>query len=152
MNEYQEMRERQQEEFNTLPIGAAFSNEQFTEMFRKWGLDADNPDDLKKVASLCAGTFIQKKDVPTLKEMSARHKKELEDAIAADYTGDGFIYQMFLYELNNHEYGYTGDTEETLDALGYTADDILADTRLTRGLEKAARVIRNHDCFDEVEV
>lgn len=146
MNDYQIMSDRQHKEFNTLPIGAAFSNEQFERMMKGWGLDANN--DLDKIVHIVAGAYIQKKDLPALKEMRARHNKELEDAIAADKTGDGFIYQMFLYELNNHEYGYTGDTEETLDALGYEAEDILADTRLTRGLEKAAAEIRSHDCFD----
>lgn len=49
-----------------------------------------------------------------------RLKEEREAAIAEDKTGDGFIYQMFLCELSNHEYNYTEDVEETLDALGYT--------------------------------
>lgn len=150
MNEYQIMMNRQHKEFNTLPIGAAFSNKQFTEMMNGWGLNENK--DLDKIVHLVAGAYIQKKDLPALKEMRARHDKELASAIAADKTGDGFIYKMFLCELNNHEYGYTGSTEDTLDALGYDADDILADTRLQRGLEKAAAEIRNHDCFDGGEV
>ena len=48
---------------------------------------------------------------------------------------------MFLTELNNHEFGYTMDTEEALDALGYTADEVLSDPRLKRGIEKAATEI-----------
>jgi hypothetical protein len=146
MNDYQIMNERQHEEFNTLPIGAAFSSEQFEEMMKGWGLDANK--DLDKIVHLVAGAYIQKKDLPAYKEMAKRQTKEFEDAIATDQTGEGFIYQMFLYELKNHEYGYTGDVEETLDALGYDADDIMKDTRLARGLEKAAAEIRNHDCFD----
>ena len=38
-------------------------------------------------------------------------------------------------------YGYTMDTEDTLDALGYTADEVLADPRLKRGIEKAVTEI-----------
>lgn len=38
---------------------------------------------------------------------------------------------------SSHWYGYTMDTEETLTALGYTTDEVLADARLRRGLEKA---------------
>ena len=52
---------------------------------------------------------------------------------------------MFLYELDNHEYGYTMDTEETLDALGYTAKEILGDPRLKRGIEKAVTEICGRD-------
>ena len=63
--------------------------------------------------------------------------EELRAAIEEDKTGEGFIYEMFLCELNDHEYGYTMDTEETLTALGYTTDEVLADARLRRGLEKA---------------
>ena len=51
------------------------------------------------------------------------------------------------YVKKAHEYGYTGDLEDTLDALGYTAEEINADERLLRGLNKAADEIMAHDCF-----
>lgn len=41
MNRYAEMRKRQQEEVNALPIGFAFGNRQFEEMMRGWGLDPE---------------------------------------------------------------------------------------------------------------
>jgi hypothetical protein len=41
---------------------------------------------------------------------------------------------MFVYELGNHEYSYTGDIDETLDALGFTIEDIKNDERLEKGL------------------
>ena len=62
-------------------------------------------------------------------------------AIAEDKTGEGFIYEMFFCELDNHEYGYTGDSENTLYALGYTMRQVMADKRLLRGFEKACRAI-----------
>ena len=70
---------------------------------------------------------------------------ELRDAIAEDETGEGFIYEMFLDELDNHEYGYTRDTEDTLYALGYTADEVLGNPRLKRGIEKAVTEICGRD-------
>ena len=48
---------------------------------------------------------------------------------------------MFYSELTNHEYGYTRDLTNTLDALGYTIDDINADKRLTKGLYNATRQV-----------
>ena len=48
-----------------------------------------------------------------------------------------FIYDMFYAELANHEYGYTGDITDTVEALGYTVDDLNADKRLLKGLKKA---------------
>lgn len=36
MNEYAELRQRQQAEFNVLPLGFAFSRKQFDEMMEGW--------------------------------------------------------------------------------------------------------------------
>ena len=139
MNRYAELRKLQQEEFNKLPLGFAFSNKQFEEMMHRWGLDPKKDTD--KLYRIPGGGFIQKKDHALLHETTERHQAELQAAIDADKTGEGFIYEMFLCELDNHEYGYTGDTEEALDALGYTADEVLGDPRLKRGIEKAVTVI-----------
>lgn len=141
MNRYEELRNRQQEEFNALPLGFAFNDKQFHEMVVGWGLDPAN--DLDKILRLPYGGFIQKKDVDHFQEVYNRHKRELEAAIASDKTGGGFIYEMFLHELYNHEYGYTGDCEETLECLGYDWSDIEQDDRLKYGLEKAMRKIWN---------
>ena len=144
-NAYRELRKQQQAEFDKFPLGAAFNNEQFKEMMEKWGLKEKDTD---KILSLGAGAFIRKADKEAYLEMNRRHTAQLKEAIAADETGEGFIYEMFYHELANHEYGYTGDLEDTLDALGYTAEEINADERLLRGLNKAADEIMNHDCFD----
>lgn len=72
---------------------------------------------------------------------SAGLKKSGKPPLQEDKTGDGFIYQMFLCELSNHEYNYTEDVEETLDALGYTWEQIMADKRLLHGLKMAQKKI-----------
>lgn len=102
---------------DAFPLGAAFSKEQFEKMMQGWGLTVNDVD---KICSLGCGCFIRKSDKERFLEMSARFKKEMQDAIAADKTGDGFIYEMFLYELANHEYCITYDYEETFDALSLT--------------------------------
>lgn len=139
MSKYAELRSRQQQAVNDLPLGFAFSNEQFAEMMKKWGLDPEK--DLDKIYGIPGGGYIQKKDYPKMQEVYKKNNEELEEAIAGDETGDGFIFSMFLYELRNHEYGYTGDYEDTLDALGYTMEQVQADERLKHGLEKAANLI-----------
>lgn len=139
MNRYAELRNRQQEEFNALPLGFAFSQKQFDEMMREWGLDPEK--DTGKICSIGAGGYIQKKDVELLRQTNKRHSEEMAAAIAEDKTGEGFIYEMFLYELDNHEYGYTGDTSDTLEALGYTAEQVLESPCLKRGIEKAVTEI-----------
>ncbi|WP_295761197.1 hypothetical protein [uncultured Oscillibacter sp.] len=139
MNKYAELRQRQQEEFNALPLGFAFSRKQFDEMMQEWGLDPEK--DLDKLLRIPGGGYVQKKDADLLHQTTERHSAEMAAAIAEDETGEGFIYEMFLYELDNHEYGYTRDTEDTLDALGYTAEEVLNDPRLKRGIEKAVTEI-----------
>ena len=142
MNRYAEMKQRQQQEFSAFPMQFAFSDKQFIEGMAALGLE---PTDTDKVYKAPGGGFYRREDGQRLKEMMDRFDRELQEAIAADETGECFIYEMFLTELNNHEFGYTMDTEETLDALGYTADEVLSDPRLKRGIEKAATEICKGD-------
>lgn len=139
MNKYMELKERQQQEVNALPLGFAFNEKQFNEMMVGWGLDPEK--DLDKIVSIGYGGFIQKKDRTIMHETFDRHKREMKEAIAADPTGEGFIFDMFLRELENHEYGYTGDMTDALEALGFTAQEVVDDPRLNRGISKAHQVI-----------
>ena len=139
MNKYSELGQRQQQEFNALPLGFAFSQKRFDEMMRGWGLDPEK--DLKKIYRIPGGGYVQKKDADLLHQTTERHSAEMAAAIAEDKTGDDFIYQMFLAELADHEYGYTGDSEDTLDALGYTMEQVQADARLLRGFQRACTTI-----------
>ena len=66
-------------------------------------------------------------------------------AIAEDETGEGFIHDMFYFELNNHEYSITYDTTDALEALGLTAEEIAADERLKKGLALAHSQIMGVD-------
>ena len=136
MNSYYELKQKQQKEFNDFPIAFAFSEEQFNEGMRKLGL---KPTDTDKVYKIGFNGFIRKTDSAAFAEMTKRHGLEMEQAIAGDETGDGFIYDMFRYELDNHEFGYTWELEPTLEALGLTMEEIEADARLKHGLEKAIK-------------
>ena len=143
MNAYQQMKDRQQKEFDAFPIGAAFSNQQFQQMMKKWGLTVNDTD---KICSIGGGCYIRKTDKEALRDLINRLNKEKQDAIAADTTGDGFIFDMFVYELANHEYCITYDLEDTLDALGLTAEQINADKRLTHSLNKAIKhYLKNYE-------
>lgn len=140
MNAYAELKERQQQEFNALPLGFAFNDKQFTEMMTKWSLDPDKDTD--KIFSIGFGGFVQKKDAAKLHEVIERHDLEMSNAIACDKTGEGFVADMFYEELCNHEYSYTGEFDETLDALGFTARQVVDTPNLKRGLEKAVNRLR----------
>ena len=143
MNAYKVLRDRQQEEFNSIPLGFAFGQKQFDELLARWEITADEAP--LKIAAIGAGGYIQKKDVPLLRAMTARHKAELKAAIAEDETGEGFIHDMFYYELNNNEYSITYDTTDALEALGLTAEEIAADERLKKGLALAHSQIMGVD-------
>ena len=133
-NQYQILKDRQQKEFNAFPMGAAFSQQQFTEMMAKWDL---LPTDTDEILHIGGGCYIRKTDREAFHKLVDRLDREKQEAIAADTTGDGIIKDMFLYELANHEYCITYDLEDTLNAVGLTVDEINADKRLLRGLEKA---------------
>ncbi len=136
-NQYEILKNKQQKEFDAFPIGAAFNKRQFEEMMEKWGL---LPTDTDKILSIGNGAFIRKTDKDAFLALLRKKKTEMEEAIASDTTGDGFICDMFLYELANHEYCITLNLEDTLDALGLTTEEINEDERLLHGLHKAVGI------------
>jgi hypothetical protein len=131
------MRERQQKEFDTFPLFAAFSNEQFNEGMASLGL---SPDDTGKIYHIGGGCYIRRTDADALHEMTNRHDAELRAAMDADETGDGFLLEAWYYELANHEYCITYDITDAREALGLTVDEINSDDRHQNALKKAAAV------------
>lgn len=145
MNAYLELKNRHEKETNEFPLHFAFGHEQIEAKIKELNLDPENWRE--QVVGIGFGGFVLRDDFPALKEMSARHKREREEAIAGDKTGDGYIYDMFLYELRNHEYSYTLDDRDTIECLDLTKEDIEKDCRLKRGLEKAKKTIRGAEGF-----
>ena len=135
MNKYCTMKDRHQAEIDAFPMFFAFSTEQFTEGMKKLELRPDETDKIRKVGT--TGGFIRKTDDDAFCKMLERHEQERDDAIGSDETGEGFIFDMFSYELANHEYNYTYDTEDTLDALGITQQDLANNPALRLGLYNA---------------
>lgn len=133
---YKELKDRQQEEINAFPFIWAFNEKQLADGMRKLGLNPDTDKD--KLCSIGGGGIIRKTDAEAMRAMFDRHRRELQEAIAADKTGDGFIYDMFYTELANHEYSYTGDVTDAVNACGLTVEQINADPALIHGLKKAA--------------
>ena len=133
---YTASKERQQQEINAFPFIWAFNESQLADGMRRLGLDPEKDKD--KLCSIGAGGVIRKTDADAMREMFARHRRELQEAIAADKTGDGFIYDMFYTELANHEYSYTGDVTDAVNACGLTVEQLNANPALIIGLKKAA--------------
>jgi len=136
-NPYRELKERQQQEVHEFPFFFAFNDNQFIEGMKRFGLSVEDTDKIYKFGD--TGGFYLRTDAARLREMSDRHEAERKAAIAADKRGNGYIYHMFRDELINHEFTWTDELEDTLDALGITLEEINDDPRLKRGLEKAMK-------------
>ena len=132
MNKYAELKNKLQKEFDEFPFGFAFSNEQFEKMKAELGVK-----DNSELISIGAGGFIRKTDEKALDELINGKEKRMKEAIESDSTGEGFIKDMFLYELANHEYCITYELDDTLYALDLTYEEIEKDPRLKLGLELA---------------
>lgn len=117
-NLYQEFKERKQKEIDDLPLGFAFSNEQFNEMMtEKFGL---TPQDTDKIYSIGMGGYIKREDAENMHNTFKKYDKEQKELM----KNEQFVYDMFYYELGNHEFCITYEYEETLDACGLTEDEV----------------------------
>lgn len=146
MNQYRVLRDRQQAEVDAFPFMFAFSQKQFDEgMVSRLGL---KPTDTHLILSIGGGGYIRKSDRDALHDMLNRHAAEMQAAVDADETGEGFVLDMFVYELDNHEYSYTYDLEPTLDALGLSLEQVVADRKLANGLYLAQRRIRGREFYE----
>ena len=131
MSKYTELKAKHQAEVDAFPFGFAFNQKQFDEMMTKWGLTSDDTD---KIYSIGGGGYVRKSDAEAMNKMFERH--ELERKMARKH-GDDYLFEMFNYELANHEYSYTYDLTDTLEALGLTMDEVNADPRMTDALKRA---------------
>ena len=136
-NQYRDLRNKQAAEVNAFPMFFAFSDKQFAEGMEKLGLGPEDTDKIYRLGN--TGGYYRKSDASELRDMFARHEREFRESIEADTTGDGFIFEMFNYELANHEYNYTRDPGPTLDALGLSLDEIKASPALLHGWKKAVK-------------
>ena len=140
MNTYAEMKARHTKEFNEFPLHFAFGDAQIKRKMDELGLTEENIAD-RIVVIPSTGGFMLKEDYPRYLEMCELRDREMKEAIAADKDGTGFIFEMFKYELSNHEYGYTMSASQALASLGYTMNDIEANPALKNGLEKAKKAL-----------
>jgi len=137
---YLDMKARHQGQINAFPMMFAFSDKQFNEGMEKLGL---KPTDTDKIYSLGGGGFIKKTDSKAFNDMFKKRNDEMEEG-RKDYD---FALEMFDYELGNHEYNYTWDTEQTLNALGLDNEDIEANEILKQALKDA---ILNQEQRDDI--
>jgi hypothetical protein len=120
---YLEQKARQRKELENFPIFFAFSEDQFEEGLKKFGMTEHDKNLLTRVPG---GGFIRTADAEKFVDMVIRHVEEFTAACEADTTGEvgGFLFQAFNYELANHEYICNYDVTPALNALGLTMEQI----------------------------
>ena len=131
MNLYKALKDQHQEDINNFPMFFAFSNAQFEEGMQKLGLNSSETDKLYKTVGV--NSYYKKSDAKMLHSMFNRHQKEMKEA----RSNDQFLYDMFDYELGNHEYCITWDVGPTLEALGLTEEEVENDPRMSAIFRKA---------------
>ena len=130
MNRYKQLRDQLQKQYDALPIKYAFSEMQFKNILKEFETEAGERVRLLHIGH---GAYILAQDEKLIDEFLERSNRELSEAI----KDDEFLYDAFNYELANHEFCYTDDITDTLDALGLTWEQIKDDKRIMRILKKA---------------
>ena len=144
METYKEMKARQLKEVNALPIAFAFDDNQLKEKLAEWDITEEEAI-AGAITNIGNGGFIRTSDADLVINTFRRIGDERSAAIAADQSGDGFIYQMFLTELRNHEFSYTQDADYTLQLLNISAEDLTNNAALQHGLNAAIETINKAD-------
>ena len=139
MNKYVQLQEAKQKEFNAFPMAFAFSEKQLKEGLEKLSITKD------EAVGIGAGGFIRKADVEAFKALLKKWQDAEAEAIANDKTGEGFIKDMFVYELGNHEYAYTGNATDAIQTLGLTYAEIEKNSALNKGFVLACKEVMAED-------
>lgn len=127
MNKYKEMSDRHMAEFEQFPCHFAFNDEQVQEALEKLGATVD------EIWRIPEGGIIRRSDAKAYAQMKLRWAKERKQAL----SDPEYVYEMFRYELANHEYGYTMDLTDTLETCGVTLEMLDENPMLKNALNKA---------------
>jgi len=91
----------------------------------------------KELYSIGAGGYVRRVDSDKFYLMFKRLEDELQEALKEP----AFLLDALTYELANHEYCYTMDTEPALNALGLSRGDVKESDQLREILNKAIKAI-----------
>lgn len=117
----------------------AFTEQQLEEGLKK--INATRRD----ITPIGLGGFVLKDRVHEFKQIHKNFKRELKEHIDNDPDGENFVKNMFLYELNNHEYIVSHDEEPALRALDLSYEDLKEEPKLKHGLECAMKDIMERE-------
>lgn len=141
MGLYKELRAAHQQSINDFLSKYAFfafSEKQFNEGLKQLGIA---PGAKGALVTIPGGGYLLADKAQEFTDLLERTGQERAAAIRNPDSGQEFAFDMFLTELYNTEYGYTGDPTDAIEHLGYTMQDIEADPILKAAFEKACERI-----------
>lgn len=121
---YSDFKLAEREAIDALPIEFAFNDDQFHDMLEKFGLTLEEKDKLRRIPG---GGFCLATDAKMIVETMLSWSRKLSEIIKTD---DEFAVDALRYELDNHEYGYTGEPDDALLELGLPSDVNKLDDRM----------------------
>ena len=121
---YSDFKLAEREAIDALPIEFAFNDDQFHDMLKKFGLTLEEKDKLRRIPG---GGFCLATDAKMIVETMLSWSRKLSEIIKTD---DEFTVDALRYELDNHEYGYTGEPDDALLELGLPSDVNKLDDRM----------------------
>ena len=115
--EYLDVKNRHQKEFEEFPIAYAFNDEQLKEALAKLGATKE-----ECVSVFGHGDIVKRENADKLIELLEYQREELLQRMRDNPI---FAEEAFLYEMDNHEYAinHSGD-EDVLDRFGITFEHI----------------------------
>ena len=120
---YQQMKARQETEYNSLYnelkplVFYAFGRDQQKKALEAYTAAGGKMDEL---TSTSAGLTGSRAEIMKMFKLCERHKAEITDALKTRE----FAKTAFIYEMANHEYSYTHEDADVMNALGLDADNI----------------------------
>ena len=121
---YSDFKLAEREAIDALPIEFAFNDDQFHDMLEKFGLTLEEKDKLRRIPG---GGFCLATDAKMIVETMLSWSRKLSEILKTD---DEFAVDALRYELDNHEYGYTGEPDDALLELGLPSDVNKLDDRM----------------------
>ena len=112
---YLEMKKKHEEEFYNFPHFFAFNEDQFEKGKAKLGV-TDNKEIV--IGKDFGNVIMRKVDAPRFGQMLLRHLAETKEL----FEDDQELVAALRYELDNHEYSYTGDLSDTIAVFDGTVD------------------------------
>ena len=128
MEKYLEMKKRHQNDVSNFEMFFAFDDKGVEDGKKQLGVKFHC-----EILSLGCGAFIRKTDRAKWNDLCKSHQREMKAAMKKY----GFALSAFRYELSNHEYCLTYDTDDTLESLGLTETEVANSLVLSKALKKA---------------